>query len=1635
MPNIPQLGQSILSQPIEPTLNDIAGGSQLTIDQFSASTSAPLPPPVPSDGDANNYASAVTALSGDPEKVVQTYTDIYSEMKQNGTSPTADVIMEQVKKDYDDGNFKAVTSIISDPNLPEESKQKVVEHMYDNYGKKVNPMNIVAEKSAAQYEPKDDDQAVHHMEVLDRLSSVLEENAKVSELYNQELMKNPDMFSQGPGYALKTAVKDIAYMFVPYLPGIAQANIKKSINSGDEDGALKYIWSALTPGSTKQENMEYVRSLPPDKLVETYKKAFEALRGSGLDIVTDNNSFATMDAMQAIHDGNYTDHEKMVDNFFGALDILGTTVGAVTLPKRVAKGAEMASKTYQSVRSMGLKGFINKNSLGATYEATNPDKAKVAVNAAMDDTSGQTAKALYGSTREEVASYYHLPTIGTGEYIEGLTTVVDPTIDRAAEFWSKGIGSSMARTSYQGASDTEIMSALTNKTKELEEAASGAVVARVNESTFVANADGGFTIHTTYGKRDGGWSNPDEALKEVKTALRHLGLPDEAFTLNARELTYYKSLPKTRKGATQFNKKGVVDESKGPGGKATTYTVSVSNDYLFSQADVTDWGKFDIKHNFSGGFWSEQGSLSRLLFSPQTQFTQDVAGGASNAVNMAAQINRDLLKAFKPAADKIDALPKAHGAQVLEEINNARLAKKRPSISDMKARGLTDDQIEAVNQYGKYQDLAWQVSNRNEINLAKSKGHVVLTNEDGSTFITGKPVHEKNPVTSQEPKVFDPNTGEIRRVKKEELDRVYASGGTLIESEHGIVKGNKTADYVLADGTNHYTRQVRYDDKLLNYVEGYSPTSYKDPIFIVKRYIDPETDHHIPRYDRTIATVGDSDAAFKALKKLKQDNPEEAHLFEHRYGRDLKESEVARLNDSGIMGRHSSQRHRGNNLTTVNDKYDLTTKPASVLNPVDATLQNIRALSRRIGTQPMLETLKRKAIENYPEFFPKDRFGRTSFPGSITQIADRGERTPNQKKLADAKLTYQYIRTMEKGITNLIDERLAGWLMSMGKWFGGKAFAAAERESSMASKWGWLENRFIAASRHANILETNRALAFHSYLSMNPLRQFVIQSHQAMQVLLVTHPKVWNKIAPGATFLSLRHTGAIKKESDFMYKAFMDSYKMTYEEAERFYGEFVKSGLVASIDNHNMEAASIRQLTEASMSEGIVAKTIMAPIRAGAKYGKKAGFDAGEFVAKASAYSAEYASRSYKKGWKHNFSIKEFDSIANFTDTMTLNMNQAGEMLYNKNSLSLLMQFQQAPHKTLLMMMNRQLTPQQKAGLAVGNLMLYGVPSTFVYSWLRDNDFPTTAEFTKGAEDLIFNGLLAGGAELVDYMSDNPHFSDKSYNPGIDFQGTFVPYQSSIINMWGEILTSGLLAFEKSPSMSLWMGSNPRIGNMIQDVLLFTGIFDDPLSQVVDGSVLKRDIADLTSGTSNAFKAWFMMNAGYKTDSQGRVLLKDANMTQAFFQMFGMSTHAEKDIYNSKSMFMSDYKGYKDDIATIVKNMYKKMNRSDISRDEAKMTLTALAVMREYCKNESVCNQEFNQQMRSNMTPDYVATALRLSNIVPVSRISGAMEAQVANGSELDKARVANAIQTIKNAQQNPLIKDEGLPHAVQPDR
>jgi len=569
----------------------------------------------------------------------------------------------------------------------------------------------------------------------------------------------------------------------------------------------------------------------------------------------------------------------------------------------------------------------------------------------------------------------------------------------------------------------------------------------------------------------------------------------------------------------------------------------------------------------------------------------------------------------------------------------------------------------------------------------------------------------------------------------------------------------------------------------------------------------------------------------------------------------------------------------------------------------------MRSISRKAEIQPWLDTAKARFLKQYGDLAPK-QMGEAVFPNSVK---DLGKDAPSQfgKELADARTTFEYIQSLEKGYVNGVDEFTKSLFNGLGEWMGSKAL---KNESNILRGM----ERFMRSLGSRNPTADAKKIAFDLYLSFNPLRQALVQGHQMVQLTPFDAGYVLSPtglIRDSNAIMMMRTTGW---DAEKVAKVL----KMDEKELKQMDEYINNSGLLDGVDKNSLIEGNLAQMSQHASKVGKVWEK-------GAKI-PRLGFDMGEKMNLLTA-ALTARRRAIKQG--KDFKSKAVqEEAAGFARTFTFNMNQAGEMAYNKNSFAMITQFLQVPHKALLQMTtSRQLSKRQKVGLAAWNLAMYGIPTAMLTEHfgmlLPEGEDEISQKIREaayfGLETMLINSFASwatGESQDSDYGSLAP----------MDITG--------MTDFLGEMVNQPILeTLANTPATSLVAGNNPRLTNMFRDWAHF--FYPDP-SRIEETSTFDNALlstAMTTSGVSNFFKARMAMQNRVIQNSRGKTIDPKVTDLEASLLAFGVGTQEQTIYYDVQNYLYKDRAEFTDDVKAVYKQ-YKADLRS-VGADQTKAAL------------------------------------------------------------------------------------------------
>tara|TARA_B100000929_G_C15511743_1_gene421133 strand:+ start:12300 stop:17171 length:4872 start_codon:yes stop_codon:yes gene_type:complete len=1564
------------------TLTDFAPQSAATLEDFQIEGNLV---PVNNRASNVNLAAYTASLSEDPESVEATYLNLTQEGEES--TRMSESLRNRAKQFTATKERDALVSILTDPDIPDEQKMAASSAYMDQQSSLYGIRNIVSSEALiAESDDETEESSNSRINFADAIENVNAYHREKQILMNHQLTsQDPNMLEIGAGFL---------ELLVPFAEqGITEQTLS-AIRGGDKTAWME----ALTlMGSTKQKFTETLRSVPPEERGPIIRQVIDAVNENSTIVFPDENDFVKMDFLRtALEEGYYGEGDAWIDNLISVAELtglvpLGWVAQGVSRGARAARRGRSAARqletpvpergtTYMELNGvpsraeapqtpsqpdevarteavdtdpvrraedaaegraearravmedspslsrmeeayeaeLAAKRYVETDvkpvSIANNYRNTNPSKARAANQLAAEDTTGQAAEALYGTNRVEATAHDALQGIPKSDgSLVNKVSMPDAYPKARPLPPSPRVMDVVADNGAIYLTDAEKVATATRVVNDFNNVA-GLVTRTEMSVPAVRDIGGSFRVGVTYGPRDNGWSDGADALEKVRTSLRDYGVKEEELTLLRREGEDY--VPVDKAQATE----------------AGDYLVKVDYPYTISAAKVEDWNDLDVVFNYLDRIphmrGARSGSMARHILDAHSMLHPNITLGANVAVDKAAQLEKTLVELTTSFTKKFNKLSKQGQAAVEKEIKRANKEGRNRTTTSLKADGFGDEEVAALQSWRETWDTMYWLENQDLVKTLRNRGYQVL--EDGSTdtrmFV--KPISRNQAGSHQ--RAYDPETGKMEDLTAEDLTELYEKGGTVSSLRSPFVEGEESVKVVISrnQAGGPYSRALRDDDQILNYREGYY-TVYYDVPKMVERTVTDSRGNILKQ--GAVATARDTSTAQRYLKRMQQEaEPNVTYSI-----RDTRERMRFDSDDNWNLQEAAgrvAQRVRGERLEDATSPI-LDESHNHVLGPVDALIRSARNVSTRVPMRDYLETTKSRAVNQYGHMFPRDQYGRPQFPKDSSEIkAKEGF----SKEAADARTTVEYINSLENGYINQIDDTIKYALRVIADASGKRGMSIAERALNATADAG-------GPTRLA------RGVAFTLYLALNPLRQFVVQSHQAVQLTALAPRYVTTRLVSDmAAILEYKTTGKIRlgKAATGRSEAEIKAMAAAYD----------NSGLSASIDKSNLVRGSLSEIADSTSAGGYRRTTLARFVGLGAQgiaASRKAGFDVGEEINMLSSWLTHYNMAVEKTG--KALTKAEYDKVSAMARSYTYNMNRAGDMPYNENSLGMIFQFMQVPHKSFLQMTtNRNLTKTQKARLATFNLVMYGgVPGTglslFLQPWLPQEGEEREA-LLQGVEGYMFNKL----ASLM-YGED----------VAIDFSSLAAVDNRGLLEFIGGLWTTdaGKILAE-SPAGSLVMGSNPRITQFARAAAEYFH-YSEPLDQnPIDTGELFIEFGKLASGFSSAFKARVALEYGKKYNANGGVTDANVNTVEAVAAAFGFQTlHEARSFWASNEVYQSRT-SHGEDVKEWYRLVKQQLAREGISNEERDFALRVLNVAAEQFKDDPRAQQTIQQQLQ-----------------------------------------------------------------------
>ncbi|QXG07557.1 hypothetical protein [Erwinia phage Pecta] len=1521
-------------------LDDFNTGTPAALEDFQTAT---VEPPVTSAGGNSNVAAHAAMLSPTAESVVPNYQQAKNELDQSGNSDTAAGLVANAKGQNLLGYRRATADFVTDPNTAQEWKNNALAFISDENNKLTSARAMVATKAATQVVPSETEESADLRGVYAAtITNALDYQRKKQQFYN-EMQQTADKSKTG-------SYVGMAEDLVPLASGIKQARLSHDL-FGDQEKTLAPLWSTVLQGTSKAVMADRFNSMPLDARIKFFDKIKDVVQSDGSSLLLpEEYDNANMDAVRTITDaGHYSVTQETIDNVIGVADMIG--IGSFLRGAgRAVKGAEAADKTPDIAKTAdaAYEGMTAEQRSWArryvltdvqpmtpsqTIRDANPEQARQLNKAMVDDSTGDTATALYGTSREDAIAHDITPQVAAAD---GTVSSKVHHPEREGDFSYMPDADVLDFVDNTGAhwlAPSEKRHLRANVTNDFLNATG---MSARKEMTTVEATDDGVKFGAVYGPTDSGWSSVKDAVDSATYHLRDYGIKPEDINILVRRDDEYVPVSLS-----------ALQGADAPG----DFLLQVNHQYHYNAADVErdGWEAFDVKNNifdrFLTGKTNGQGTLQSHLLDAQSMLHPDFTKGATISGLQGAGLERDLMKVVKPYVDTMKRLPSAaRREKVFAKIRENNFKGQEPNYANMAAEGFAPAEIRAMEHWKAAQDTLYELSNRDMIKTYRTRGYGLIEHQDSGTRILGRELNVG--AVPDNVKVFDPIKDEIIQMDRTAIQQHYTDGGNVAKTAAPIRVGTDTVEHVLNMNKpgSTFVRGLTSSDRLLNYRKGYYAVRYRNPHFVERKVTDAEgravLDEGGREKWRAVASAANIPDAERAVARLNKTTAQE-----HRWRSDLKgESfEVAEAQRT-IAGGMSSQRVRGQRLEEATGGSELS-EAQHIASPMESLVNSVSSVSARISHRDFLETAKQRFIAQYSDVLPKVR-GQVEFPRSRGDI---GLPHNNRSKMAgDARTTWEYIRQMENGYINSIDD---GW----------KAALNAVADFAGVNGFGRTEE-LIRAAGQSGPTQVGKMVSFNLLLATNPLRQLLVQSHQIVMLGARFPHYAFNQLGWDMMLLMTHHLGGTPS------KALLKWTGRTAEESKAMFDAVKASNISAGISKHEMVRQSLTSIADggAQLSRKIPAvNAFTKPVGAAIGMVRKVGFDFGEYLSSAASFLAHY-NDAVEKGIKIGKS--ELDDITSQSRNFVYNMDQAGAAPYNHNSAALLTQFMQVAHKALLQMtFNRGLTATQKGVLAGYTMMMFSPSSVIGLSQSANNAFENYLTALLPDDPKFRNGILDGieGVFLNKFLTQL-----YGENVNLDYSSLAPLDAYGITEFFNTFTEEGLAkAVASSPTGSLIFGSNPRLTNVAVTAGRLLGLGTNPGEQEpVRWSNLAMDVANLSSGFSNAYKAAMALEYGRKYGALGGTSDKNVNTPEALAKALGIDTKDEQLFRKIMDSTYKNQESMEGDVKKVFSEFARRVTQDGITAEQVEYYISLNQMAMAQFKGNPQAMQIFQGELRKQQT-------------------------------------------------------------------
>lgn len=1470
----------------------------VNLDELMGVTQSVQAPPT---GAVRNRAATTAMLSEDSSKAVDNYQAMMQEGAATGGSTLVDAQQQQIKAVQGKSDLQGLMSVLSDPKVDFETKQRAAGQIKNNQFLN-DTANTLHTKSLAKASPGEN---VENEDA--RLSSI---NA-IREIYQARTDMQGLVNAHAASLQTDSTTQTFAEMNELWVMPFGN-NINAAKVAGGLPGAKNDVWSVIKRyalgGTTTANIVEHLANIPPSQRAAFTKDVLGSIgKNSGI-LFSNDNQFAQFDKASTIFgEGGYSSTQEFLDNITPLLDIVGlgqTIRGGGKVAKVVGKADKVApeftggaragrnafdtgvedvpfrdikqpgtgvvdatptatraprsevgpytgpvtvgpaqTELMNQTRRIEMRAPVapeNPASPAKIIQQSNPEDARTMHAAVVNSPNDEAAEGLYGTSKVDAVVSDVFPQVMV-EDGKVTSKVVDIDRNLAAELKVPDeimeMVHSTGGTQYTRGEKATARALVVNDFKSAE----GLVV---NDAMSSFAIDGGqIKISAVYGMGDGGFLKARDAMDQAKLALRNYGIRDDELQLLSKQGLDH-----------------VPVRLEDVGDADGQYYVRVTTSHEIDPTDISALEKFDVKRNFfdriGGTVSKDSGSLTRNMFDASSLLHPTYTGAASVASDMSSKFEKRMLNLASDYSDKYVKLPKERRAAVDDYIREANYNELALDHADLVARGFDASEISALQSWRQFWDSHYYLENHDVVRTLNAQGYQKFKN--ATTELYAKPIAKNQNIGN----IYDPTLDAIVQHSKAEGDIFYAAGGTYAKLRRPASFGGVTTEYMMVRNTpTEYLRAFRDSDAVLNYRNGYFQLQYKAPRF-VDQIVRDGAGNEIGR--KTLAVAGDTAEAQRFADRLASTQGLTRDDFVVRGDdRGLKRDSDSYFDVNSASGR-IAQRYRGKLLEDASGLNHLG-DGSYILNHVDSAQRAARSISGRTVSRPMLEGAKARFINQYGQYLPSNGMGGRKWPTNVKEIGAKGMQTASE--VADARTTYEYIRYLENGYINGMDEVLKTGFNALADLLGKKGYSLAERGALKASEVG--------------VTSLAKNGVFQAYIGSNFLRQLIVQPHQMLRTFSY-NPVGWLK---GSIPNLLGGYTATKMGAN------------TSAEMKAFTKFIDDSGMLDSVDKANLVRGSLVDAADSSNKITRYAGQALAVPR-------KIGFDMGE-AANILVHATAVYERRMRAGQNMADKVVRDEAYAEIR-AISYEMNFAGDMPYNQTSMAAVMQFLQVPHKAFLQATNRRIDRTTRAQMILADMLMWGTPTGLVAAVVGTDILPDNPKLREtlvfGLESMLLNNMF------------NQFFDEEGDKSSVDFT-SLAPYD---VQGWMKLFSAGwsggvskLIA--NSPAGQLFLKDGGRLRTAVSFMQRYFASFVDYDEDAPTFLEVTNEVAKISSGWSNIVKAKLALETRKRYDQYGSAIDSSVTPVEAVMQGFGFGTSSTRDLYDISQKMSGDVKKHKED--------------------------------------------------------------------------------------------------------------------------